>query len=529
MKAIFNFSDATCTLDGNVVSNADKTISVVATNGTCTAREVLTTYEQYGESCLKYLSGVCAFCVWDSNTKTLFSARDRMGEKSLYYAQLPTQLIISSDLHDIIPYLAYPAVNILNLAQPIRYNFPIDLQQTWIEQIKRVRAGECLLVNENGIRSRIYWKRRHTSSFMGTKVEAQQHALQLLRKSVKKCVETAQGPVAILLSGGIDSTSLAALTKEIQQEVHVFCAGYSGNNYTACDERAEARRFAEEKGLIFHEIELQQKDYEQALKEYSAIIDEPCFDVSCTAQYLLYKHVAEMGFKVILSGLGGDELFYSYAGHHKEAQALALRHEFYQLYPIRKNFKKYLRFVVRNYKYMLLPNYPARIDESMLTDWTYNDYKSFADDAILNGIPMADIDVQTQFQEKVTVQDMYDYLGATFAVNMCVYLGNKLCNANGIELRCPFLAPELVEFLDALPMEMKFDVNQPKRFQKEMMAGIIPNYILYARKRGFEPPFEFIRPIAESYKYKHFSATHCFYNSMMADLLVENQLFKAMA
>lgn len=524
MKAIFNFADATCSLEGNVTTNANKTISVVSTNGTCNANDVLVAYEHYGVACAEHLPGICAFCLWDTNSKVLLLARDKIGEKSLYYAQLPTQFIVSSDLHDIIPYLAYPAINILNLAQPIRYNFPIDLQQTWIEQIKRVRAGESLLVDAKGVRSQIYWRRQHASSFKGTKTEAQQHALQLLRNSVKKCVETAEGPVAVLLSGGIDSTSLAALTKEIQQEVHVFCAGYTGNNYTACDERADAKRFAEEKGLIFHEVELKQADYEKAIIEYSAIIDEPCFDVSCTAQYLLYKHAAEMGFKVILSGLGGDELFYSYAGHHKEAQALALRHEFYQLYPIRKNFKKYLRFVAQNYKHLLLPNHPTRIDESMLTEWTYNDYKSFATDAKLNGNSLADVDVQVQLPERVTMQDMYDYLGATFAVNMCVYLGNKLCNANGIELRCPFLAPELVEFLDTLPMEMKFDINQPKRFQKEMMAGIIPNYILYARKRGFEPPFEFIKPIAESYNYKHFSATHCFYNSMMADLLINHQL-----
>ena len=128
-------------------------------------------------------------CEYDAKGKTLRVARDKIGEQSLYYAQLPTLVIVSTELKDILPHLAYPKINMLNFAQPIRYNFPIDLQQTWIEQIKRVRAGEELTIDQNGIRSRIYWKRDHTPTFKGTKEEALAEALRLLRKSVKECVD----------------------------------------------------------------------------------------------------------------------------------------------------------------------------------------------------------------------------------------------------------------------------------------------------------------------------------------------------
>lgn len=79
--------------------------------------------------------------------------------------------------------------------------------------------------------------------------------MRLLRKSVRQTIEIADGPVAVLLSGGIDNTSLAALTKEVQKEVHVIRAGYRGSRYTANDERSDAKRFAEEKGLIYHEVD----------------------------------------------------------------------------------------------------------------------------------------------------------------------------------------------------------------------------------------------------------------------------------
>lgn len=95
-----------------------------------------------------------------------------------------------------------------------------------------------------------------------------------------------------------------------------------------------------------------------------------------------------------------------------------------------------------------------------------------------------------------------------------------------MEVRYPILSPELVAFIDSLPMEMKFDITQPKRFQKEMMTGIIPDYILYARKRGFEPPFEFIRTIAAKYQYKQIQSSYCFFNSMIADRIIDNLLYK---
>lgn len=463
-------------------------------------------------------------CNYDAKKKELVVARDKIGEKTLYYAQLPTSVVVSTELKDILPYIAYPKINMLNWAKPIRYNYPIDMRQTWIEQIKRVRAGEELTIDHKGIRSRIYWKRDHTPTFNGTKEEALAEALRLLRKSVKDCIETSDGPVAVLLSGGIDSTSLAALTKEIQQEVHVISAGYKGNNYTACDERPIAKRFAEEKGLIYHEVELDVYDFQAYLDEVIPYLDEPCFDINCMVQYALYKKAAELGFKTILVGLGGDELFYSYAGHHREVEALRLRHEFNQLYPVRKHWGEYLRYVAKNYKHLLLPNHPARIDESMLCEWTYKDYKRFATDAALNGERFADIDVHVSLREDLTIQGMYDFLSSTFAINMCVFMANKMSAANGVEARYPFLCVELVEFMDSLPMEMKFVIKQPKRFQTEMMAGIVPDYILNAKKRGFEPPFEFIRQMCDIYKYKHIQASHVFFNSMVADRIIDNLL-----
>ena len=141
-----------------------------------------------------------------------------------------------------------------------------------------------------------------------------------------------------------------------------------------------------------------------------------------------------------------------------------------------------------------------------------------------NALQFKDIDVEPHFSYNAGVNEIYDHKFATFANQMCVYLGNKLGVANGVELRYPLLDVELIEFLDSLPLEMKFDPKVSKRFQKVVMHGLLPDYILYARKCGFEPPFDFIRKMCGQYKYQMLKSDHIFFNSMMADKLLMQYL-----
>ncbi len=467
---------------------------------------------------------------YDADKHVLRVRRDKIGLQTIYYTQLPTSIVFATNLKEILALLPRPQIRAHELAQPIRHNYPIDLQNTWIEQIKRLRAGEEAIVDKNGLRLHTYWKRDYTPSFHGTKEEAIAETLRLMRQSVRKCIETADGPVAVLLSGGIDSSSLAAFAKEVQQEVHVISAGYKGNKYTACDEREVAKQFAAEKGLIYHEVELNEADFEQLLEELLPYLDEPCFDVSCMAQYALYRKAAEMGFKVILSGLGGDEQFYSYKDDNAAAEALRLRREHQALFPLNKHKREFITFMVKHWKEVIFANKPIMLNDRLLTNWTYDDYYKFADDARLNygneEIQFNEMNVEYQFRDSDTLNDIYDFIFSTFASQLCVYLGNKLGAANGVELRYPLLDAELVAFLDTLPLSMKFDPRRPKQYQKDVMAGIVPDYILYAKKRGFEPPFEFIRTIAARYKYKYIQATHKFFNSVVADKMIDKLLYE---
>ncbi len=522
MLALYNFSNITCKLEGKLLENKDKTIQVVYQDGAYKmAEQIIPLYEKYGNRSVEYFKGALSFCLYDKNTNQLLVMRDKVGEKQLYYAQLPAGIVFADSLKEVLHYVNHPQIRAHELAQPIRHNYPIDLQNTWIEQIKRVRTGEYAVVDADGLRLYTYWKRNHTVTFKGTKEEAIVETQRLIRASVQRCMKTDE-PVAVLLSGGIDSTTLALFAKESQKEVHVISAGYKGQH--ACDERQVAKRFAQENGLIYHEVELDVNDFQKLFDEYIQYIDEPCFDVSSMSQFALYKKAAEMGFKVILSGLGGDELFYSYKDDNAMVRTLQLRRAFDSCFPLKKNWRKYVKFMFKNWRYAFMANYPLLEDDKLPIAWTYKDYKRFAQTAIIDydndKIVFDDIDVQPHFSYNAGLNEVYDHKFSTFANQLCVYLGNKLGKANGVELRYPLLDVDLIEFLDTLPIEMKFDSKVSKKFQKEVMKGLLPDYILFARKRGFEPPFDFIWEMCKQYEYKMIKSEHVFFNSMMADKLL---------
>ncbi len=521
----FDYKTHECSIEGNVDKNKDDKIIIQEISVNNAHSKIRSTYIEYGISCVSHVRDSSAFYLYDSNKQLLLIARDRLGIVQMYYSLLPTGVMFSTSLSELQKCIKNQQIRAHELAQPIRHNYPIDLQHTWIEQIKRLRAGEYAVVDADGMRLRSYWKRDYTPTFGGTKEQAIAEVQRLIRASVKRCMQ-ADGPVAVLLSGGIDSTTLALFAKECQQEVHVISAGYKGQ--FACDERSVAKRFADEHGLIYHEVELDANDFQSLFDEYVPYIDEPCFDVSSMAQFALYNKAAEMGFKVILSGLGGDELFYSYKDDNALAHAFQLRREFDACFPLKKNWRKYLRYMAKNWRYVLMANHPILEDDKLPTPWIYTDYKKFASSASLEYdgeiIRFNDIDVEPHFSYHAGVNEVYDHKFATFANQLCVYLGNKLGAANGVELRYPLLDVELIEFLDSLPLEMKFDPKVSKRFQKEVMQGLLPDYILYARKRGFEPPFDYIWKMCGQYKYQWLKADHIFFNSMMADKLLTQYL-----
>lgn len=487
---------------------------------------ILHLYEDYGVKCLEHLRGMFAFCIWDTVQKQLFVARDRIGEKTLYYAQIQTGFVFSTELKAILKYyIDKPQLNAHALAECIRYNYPFDLKNTWIDQIKRIKAGEYVLVDNKGAEFHPYWTRKIEPAYEGSLNDAKQATLDILRESVGLCMRS-DVPVAVLLSGGIDSSTIAALAKESGREVHVITAGYKGIH--DCDERETARRFSKEKGLIYHEVELNVEDFSEIFHEYSRYIDEPVCDISSMSQWALYKKAKNLGFKVLIGGIGGDELFYGYPETNDFAKALELKHTHEKLFPWKgiHRKKEFLRFFFRNWRHVLYAGYPYQINDKATVGWTYNDYLAFASSGVFDyqdqKISFEDIDVHISYQDnKNELEEIYKITFETFMTTLCLYLADRQGMGNSLEIRSPLLDYKLVEYVSSLPLSIKFKDRVQKYLLKETIKEIVPDYILKAPKRGFTPPITFINEIIKPYQYEFFRADHKFYNSMLADRLLK--------
>lgn len=484
-------------------------------------------YEKYGVDCLTYLRGIFAFCLYDTNKNLLFIARDRIGEEQLYFSEIPGGVVISSELKAILKeYIPEPQLNIHSLLAPIRFTGGISLRDTFVEQIKRVEPGEYLIVDKNGVKRRKYWHRRRTYDYSGTFEEAKQETLRLLQEAVDIEMRS-DVPVAVMLSGGVDSSAVAALAKRGGHEVHTITTGYTGHH--SQDEREVARRFAKEQGFIYHEVELSEQDYLNSFDELTAYLDEPMTDSTAIAQWSMFKKVKDLGFKVLLAGMGGDELFYGYPAWNKLGDSLRLRREHEALFPWKGREKKlnWLRFVTQHLKWILMAGYPTKLEDRSYSWWNWDDYYRFIKDAKLilgtESYTLSDFPVYKEFAPcplGKEVDLIYDNAIDSVMTQAYLFLSDRLSMGNSLEIRSPLLDYKLVEYVMTLPLEYKYYPGKPKQFLKELLSGIVPDYILYAPKRGFSSPPSFVNNVAEKYTYKCFNSNYRFYNSVLADTVL---------
>jgi asparagine synthase (glutamine-hydrolysing) len=492
---------------------------------------ILHLYEEYGENCLKHLRGQFAFCLWDTKKQQLFAARDRVGEKTLYYSEIPGGVIFSTELKAILKYyIQHPQINFEQLAAPIRYTSPTSKKNTFIEQIKRVEPGQYICIDDTGLRKYHYWKRDISPTFTGSFEQAKNETLRLMRESIDINLRS-DVPIAVMLSGGIDSSVIAALAKETGREVHTITAGYKGQH--DCDEREVAKRFAKEKGFIYHEIELDKNDFNTCFEEFTAHIDEPVTDMAALAQWALYRKVKSLGFKVLLSGMGGDELFYGYGYWNDLAESLEIFRQHQSLLPWKGVSKKkeYLKFLFNNWKHILFAGYPKKISDGSIGHWIHSDYNKFAATASLKYdeqlFKFNDLNMSFSFGNSKYENELdfiYEFLFSKTMTMAYLYLSDREGMGNSIEIRSPFLDYKLIDFISSLPLSMKYEKGNPKSFLKQVVSDIVPDYILSAQKRGFTPPISFVNDVVDKNDHQVFSSKFKFYNSILVDKLLYNNL-----
>jgi asparagine synthase (glutamine-hydrolysing) len=270
---------------------------------------ILHAYEEAGEDCVHMLRGMFAFAIIDRRSKSLLLARDRMGEKPLCYAASGGRFAFCSELAALVGSGAVPCeLNPEAMRDYFYWNF-IPEPSTAISGVMKLDAGSTLRLDlaSGKICTHRYWRLSDAPPLDGDPVDTIRRELE----QVGKIITRSDVPVGVGLSGGIDSSAIAALVKRhSRQPVTLFTIGYEGMTWQ--DERAWARDFALHLGLPHVELRLSTSDVVASFPQMCISRDDPLTDWSGSGFMALYGLAHQHGVRVMFAGQGGDELFFGY-------------------------------------------------------------------------------------------------------------------------------------------------------------------------------------------------------------------------
>lgn len=274
----------------------------------CDTEVLVHLYEDYGPDLVHALDGMYAFAIWDARRRRLVVARDRFGEKPLFYRQTPDGIVFASELTAL---LAAGGPREIDRAAVDAY-FVLGYvpgPATMIEGVRQLPPGHLLLVEDGSVELRSYWHPPAlTETLDADDVELVDELERLLMDSVRSRM-IADVPLGVFLSGGTDSTLVTSLATEVSSHrVKTFTVGYDLGEVSEAD---PARAAADALGTEHHELTLRQGDVADLARDLFTRLDQPVADQALLASYAVARFAGE-SVKVVVGGEGADELFAGY-------------------------------------------------------------------------------------------------------------------------------------------------------------------------------------------------------------------------
>jgi asparagine synthase (glutamine-hydrolysing) len=451
---------------------------------------LLQLFERKGKDMLRDLRGMFAFAIWDQEKKSLFFARDPLGQKPFYYRVKNGRFIFASEIKALKQKEDAVDWDVVRQYFGLQY---VPSPKTGFKEIHALPRGRCGTFSNGEIEISAYvdFPRapKHEFSFE----DAGKEVRRLLEQSVKYRL-VADVPVGIFLSGGIDSASIAYLAKRhADKEIKTFTMGFSSE---AFDEREQARAIAKDIGSTHVEFECTADQLLDSCDRVISQYDAPYADSSALPTFFLACE-ASAHVKTVMTGDGGDELFCGYRRYRHFRQALGVKKTGMLLPSAHAahaagsalHDPRYDRFAAtleglrrsdaRGYAELFTGSYFHTDAEKLLfTDEFLEKTKEFS----------AAQYIESAFDESLGFEgamdfDLKSYLPDDLNVKM-----DRATMAHGLEARSPFQDRELVEFVSKMPAEYLFRTKQQKPLLREAMKGLVPAHIFEKPKRGFQVP-----------------------------------------
>lgn len=458
-------------------------------------------YEDHGEDFVRHLNGMFAIALWDDRSKKLVLARDRMGEKPLYYTAAAGQLIWGSELKCL---LAHPAVarrlSLPALSRYLQFEY-VPAPHAILEGVHKLPPAHMLVAEGGETRIFPYWRLDLTErSPAPSEADALAELEERLAAAVKRRL-LSEVPLGVFLSGGIDSSTVAALAAEaVPGKLKTFSIGFTDASF---DESAHARKVAKHLGTDHHEDILNPQALLELVPRLTQLLDEPFGDASVIPTYMLSRF-ARQHVTVALGGDGGDELFAGYPTY--QAQKLAA---VYDALP------DGLRKLVGGTGRLVASRLPVNTNNLSL-DFKLKRFTGALDAPALERhfqwlgsfTPGEQLALFTpEVRAALAADDPYDQMrgvwaeGAGRGVSRYLHLDastylpddilvkvDRASMATSLEVRAPFLDHTLVEFIAGLPAHYKLHGFTTKYLLKRAAGKWLPEEILNRPKKGFGIP-----------------------------------------
>ncbi|MEO8354728.1 MAG: asparagine synthase (glutamine-hydrolyzing) [Chloroflexota bacterium] len=459
-------------------------------------------YEEVGERCVEQISGMFAFALWDEHQQKLLLARDRIGQKPLFYCQDGSDFLFGSEIKAILALRHRdPQLDPLAMHDYLSLRF-ISPPNTIFKHVQKLPPAHTLVYQNGQITLRRYWQ----LSFREKLTLSEPEILEALREQLTRTVEAhllSDVPVGAFLSGGLDSSMIVAvLARDLGLKPQTFSIGVEESDF---DETPYARMVAEHYNTD-HIEERVAANLIQSLPKMIWHLDEPSDPIAACmyqAARLASKHV-----KVVLGGDGGDELF---AGFDRYVGNRYI--DMYSLMPLSlrkgvmgpvldrlpdsftyKSLTQKLRWV----HHLSLQTTAADqyAEATCFFRFTHEEKRALYGDQLWKELGGRNSTAAiTDPFNGAEADDLLDRMLYTDFVTRLpehsLMLTDRMTMAHGLEARSPFLDHELVEFLAKVPGNIKVQNNQPKHLMRKLAADYLPAPILQREKQGFMLPIAY--------------------------------------
>jgi asparagine synthase (glutamine-hydrolysing) len=460
-------------------------------------------YEEEGVPFLKRLRGMFALAIWDEPRQRLVLARDRLGKKPLYVRREANRLLFASELKSIIWDPAVPRrLDPEALGEYLALGY-VPAPLTMFEGVEKLQPGHALVIEQDRISDHEYWEVRFDQTDRATEEEWAERVREKLLESVRIRL-VSDVPLGAFLSGGVDSSAIvSAMASLTSRPVKTYSIGFEGKD-AYYNELPYARMVAERLKTDHHEI-IVKPQVAELLPKLIWHLDEPIADSAQVTTYLVAQ-LARRSVTVILSGVGGDELFGGYRRY------------------LGRGLMRYFRLLPKSIRTWLLPSLLAKLPQDrhscvqnyiryatafvksseLPPDLRYLSYIALCSPEVRAGLLREPrtfgVGVDSPALSKVMSQH-FDRVKGADELDQMIYvdmktslpddlllLTDKMTMAVSLECRAPFMDHELVELTSRMPADMKIRGLTMKYILKKALTPWLPAEILHRKKRGFGAP-----------------------------------------